>query len=289
MVAASVPLSTPALWITGVERALMLGGLTVAFGGLAGRGLARQYKGPRPGPLPPPWALRACVVGLVASAALLVTALAGPGVAKSLAQPPVAGLGAAATAPIALGEMVCFALAALLLRLRQPGPSVIPLAGVVLAEGIRAHPEGIIPVAGALITFCHLLPAILWAGMLLYALRTAHAWRGYPAAAQGIMRLYATAAAWLFAIVLVTGVVSALVLVPIGSLLTTDYGLFVIAKAVVVGTAALLAVAGRLKLRGQPDPGDRPALVTRLEVGALAAALVITGILTVLTPPARPI
>ena len=61
--AASVPLTTPGLWLTGIERGLMLAGLALALGGLAGRGLARHYKGARPGPLPGPWALRGSLLG----------------------------------------------------------------------------------------------------------------------------------------------------------------------------------------------------------------------------------
>jgi copper transport protein len=270
-----------------VERGLMLAGLALALGGLAGRGLARQYKGQRPLPLPPPWALRGALVGLAGSCALLVTALAGPGIAAGLAQPAPPGLRSGGTAEIAAVDAVLFALAALVVRLRRPGWGAVLLAGVVLAEGIRSHPEGVIPVAGALVTYCHLLPAVLWAGMLAYALRTAIAWRGYPAAAQGIVELYATAAAWLFALVLITGIVSALVLVPLHSLLTTAYGGFLIAKVVIVCVAAGLAVAGRVRLRRPASPGG-PALVTRLEICALAAVLAITGILTVLTPPAKP-
>ncbi len=180
-----------------------------------------------------------------------------------------------------------FALAAVALRLRRSGLAAALLSGVVLAEGIRSHPEGVIPAAGAFVTYCHVFPALLWAGMLFYALRAALAWRHHPDAAQGIVRLYATAAAWLFGVVLITGVVSALVLVPVGSLLTTAYGRFLIAKAVIVCVAAGLALAGRRWLRRQAEPGAGPALVTRLEVGAMAAVLLITGILTVLTPPAR--
>jgi copper transport protein len=122
--------------------------------------------------------------------------------------------------------------------------------------------------------------------MLCYALRAAIAWRAYPVAAHGIVRLYATAAAWLFAVVLVTGVVSALVLVPLGSLFTTAYGLFLVAKAAVVCVAAGLAVVGRMWLGRQRAAGSGPALATKLEVVALAVVIAITGILTVLTPPA---
>jgi copper transport protein len=287
LAAASVPLSAPGLWLTAIERALMLVGLAVALGGLAGRGISRYYKGSRPGPMPDPWAVRGSLLGALASAALVLTAAAGPGLAASLARPPAPGLGHGATAEIAAIELALFALAAFLLRFRHTGWGALLLCGVVLAEGIRAHPEGVIPVAGALLSFCHVLPAVLWAGMLLYALRTAVAWRGDPAAARGAIRLYSSGAAWLFAIVVGTGVISALVLVPIGSLLTSTYGLFLIVKAAVVCLAAGLALAGRILLRRRPESADGPSLATKAEVAALALALAITGILTVLTPPAK--
>ena len=291
---AATSLGTPALWLTGAERWLLLVGLSVALGGLAGRGLARQYLArddtpAAPGRLPPPWALRGSLAGLVASAALLVTALAAPGAAATLARPPAAGLGGRGTAVIAAAELACFAVAALLLRLGRPGWSVAPLSGVVLAEGLRAHPQGMIPVAGALLTYCHLLPAVLWAGMLVYTARTAIAWRAGPAAARGLFRLYGTAAAWLFGIVVVTGVLSAVLLVPVSSLLTTTYGRFLVAKAVLVAVAAALALASRAGLRRPAPPGTGLPLAVRLEIGALAAVLAATGLLTVLTPPAKPV
>jgi copper transport protein len=286
--AVSVPLPTPDLWLTAVERSVMLAGLAMALGGLAGRGLSRQYKGERAGPLPEPWALRGALLGLAASAALAVTAWIGPVLATRLAVPAPDGLPGGGTARIAVIEAALFALAAVLLRMRRPGWAAALLTGVIVAEGVRSHPEGVIPVAGAFVTYCHLTPAVLWAGMLFYALRAGIAWRANPTAAQGIIRLYATAAAWLFTLVLITGVISALVLVPLSSLVSTTYGLFLIAKAAVVCVAAGLAVAGRAWLRSRPETGAGPPLVTRLEICALAAVLAITGILTVLTPPAKP-
>ena len=283
--AAAVPLTTPDLWLTGVERGLMLAGLAVALGGLAGRGLARYYKGARPGPAPGPWALRGSALGAAASAILLATALIGPGLAAQLARPNPPGLTSGGTAQIAAIELALFAVAAVFLRMRRSGPAAVLLSGVVIAEGIRSHPEGVVPAAGALVTYCHVFPAVLWAGMLFYAVRTAIAWRNHPAAAHGIIKLYATAAAWLFALVVISGVISALVLVPLGSLFTTTYGLFLAAKAVVVGVAAGAAVTGRMWLRRHPAAGAGPALATRLEVVALATVTGITGILTVLTPP----
>jgi len=261
-------LSQPVVWETAVARWLLFAGLAVALGGLAGRGLARQYKGRFPAPLPAPWALRGSLVGLVASAWL-------------------AGIGASRA--LSLVELVAFALAALLLRLRQPGWAAAALLAVVVAEGLRGHPETIIPVVGALITYCHLVPAVLWAGMLVYVLRAAIAWRDHPEEMRSLVRLYATAAAWLFALLVITGVISALVLVPLHSLLTTTYGRVLIVKAALVVLAAGFAIAGRVWLRRRPDRGAGPALATKLECATLATVLAVTALLTALTPPATPI
>jgi copper transport protein len=286
--AASVPLTTPALWLTGLERSAMLIGLAVSLGGLAGRGTLRHYKGPRPAPLPTPWALRGSLLGLAAALALVVTAVAGPNLAARLAQPPSSGLGTHATETIAIAEAICFALAAIALRLRRPSWSVAPLCGVVLAEGVRGHPEGIIPGAGAFLVYCHLLPALIWVGMLFYTVRAAMSWRSDPAAMRSLIGLYASAAAWLFAIVVVTGIIAALVLVPVHSLLTTTYGAFLIAKAVIVCVVAGLAIAGQRWLRRPEAAGVGPALATRLELAGLFVVLLVTGVLTVITPPAKP-
>jgi copper transport protein len=268
LAASTARLSSPVVWETAVARWLLFAGLAVALGGLAGRGLARQYKGRFPVPLPAPWALRGSLLGLVASAWL---AAIGPSRA------------------LCLVEVVAFALAAVLLRLRQPGWGVAPLLAVVVAEGLRAHPEHIIPVIGALITYCHLVPAVLWTGILVYVLRAAISWRNHPEEMRGLIRLYATAAAWLFALLIVTGVISALVLVPLHSLLTTAYGIVLIVKAALVVVAACFAVAGRVWLRHRPGRGAGPALATKLECAALAAVLAVTALLTALTPPASPI
>jgi copper transport protein len=265
---AAARLSQPVVWETAVARWLLFAGLAVALGGLAGRGLARQYKGRFPAPLPTPWALRGSLLGLVASAWL-------------------AGIGSSRT--LSLVEFVAFALAALMLRLRQPRWAVAGLLAVVVAEGIRGHPETIIPVVGALITYCHLVPALLWSGMLVYTLRTAISWRDHPEEMRGLIRLYATAAAWLFALLVITGVISALVLVPLHSVLTTTYGRILIVKATLVLLAACFAVAGRVWLRRRPARGAGPALATRLECATLAVVLAVTALLTALTPPASPI
>jgi copper transport protein len=242
-----------------IFRWLMLAGLAGALGGLAGRGLARQYKGTVPAPLPPPWALRSSLLGLAAAAGLTVVIFSARALLTLDAHPAVAALVTVSQGGLTAVECAAFALAAGALRLRQPGLSVMPLLAVVLAEAIRAHPEGIVPVGGALLSMVHVLPAVMWAGMLVYTLRAAVAWRRDPVAMRGLVRLYANAAVWLFAVVVLTGVVSALVLVPLGSLLTTAYGIMVIVKAVLVAAVAAAAIAGRAWLgRAVPVQGDDP-------------------------------
>jgi len=273
-------LASPVTWETAVARWLLFAGLSVALGGMAGRGLARQYKGNFPAPLPPPWALRGSLLGAAASAwlALIAAGLVHLGRLSSTTAGRIAGF-----------EFVLFLLAAGLLRLRQPRLAVLPLLGVVAAEGIRAHPESVVPVAGALITYCHLLPAAIWAGMLVYVLRAAIAWRYHPDDMRGLVRLYATAAGWLFAVLVITGVISALVLVPFRSLFSTTYGWVLIVKVVLVAVTVGLAAAGQVWLRRRPARGAGPALATKIECATIAAILAVTGLLTALTPPAKPI
>jgi copper transport protein len=271
-------------------RWLMLAVLAGALGGLAGRGLARQYKGAARAPLPAPWALRSSLLGLAATAGLTVVIFSARALLALPAHPAVAALLSTGQGGLVGVECAAFALAAGALRLRQPGLSVLPLLAVVLAEAIRAHPEGLVPVGGALLSVVHVLPAVMWAGMLVYALRAAIAWREDPAAMRGLVRLHANAAVWLFAVVVLTGVVSALVLVPLGALLSTGYGIMVIVKAVLVAAVAVAAIAGRAWLGRVPDPAQSaaPARATRLECYGLAAVLAATAVLTVLTPPATP-
>jgi copper transport protein len=287
VLASADSLSAPGLWLTGAERAVLLIGLCVALGGLAGRGLAKNYKGDQPTPLPEPWIMQGCLLGMGGAAALIVTALVDPGLATALSHPLVPGPRASATLVIAIAEFACFGLTALLLRIGKPGATLQLLLGVVLAESLRAHPEGLLPFAGALLTICHLLPAVLWVGMLVYVLQAAIAWRADPPAMQAIIRLYANAAAWLFAVVVITGIASAALLVPLHSLLTTDYGIFLIVKSALVAVVAGLALGSRRALNRRLAPGAGPARVTKIELATLVVVLIVTGLLTVITPPAK--
>ncbi len=282
--AASAP-AAPGQWPLAVARWLLFAGLAAALGGLAGRGLAGLCRHAPPVPLPGPWALRGSLLGLAAGIVLAVLQLGGGSLLAGLGHLSVPRLLSSGPGVIVAVEVASFAAAAVLLRMRRPAWAVGPLLAVVAAEGLRAHPESVAGVGGALLTWAHLLAAALWAGMLLYVVRAGIAWREHPGAVRALVRLYSRAAAWLFALVLVTGVVSALVLVPLGSLLTTDYGRVLIVKAALVGAAAALALAGRRWLRRPPAGGAGPALATRIESAVLAGVLAIAALLGTIAAP----
>jgi len=285
--------SSPGQWPAAVLRWLLFAGLAVALGGLAGRALAAWFRGGARGtlagtvrcPLPAPWALRGALLGAVASAGLAALDLGGGSVAGGLEHFSVPRLLSGSAGVIIAVEFGSFAAAAALARLRRPGWAVLPLLAVVVAEGLRAHPEDVVPAGGAVLTWAHLLAAALWAGMLLYVVRAALAWRASPASVQGLVKAYARVAAWLFALVVGTGVIEALLLVPLSDLFTTGYGRVLVVKAGLVGVTAVLAVAGRLWLRRRPAAGAGAARVTRIESGTLAAVLAAAAALTTFAAP----
>src|ERR1700691_5153743 len=113
----SARLSMPIVWETAVARWLLFAGLSIALGGLAGRGLARQYKGTFPVPLPAPWALRASLLGGAANAWLALIAVGGAGLVTGFAHVP--RLVSTTAGAIAGTELALFVIGAGLLRLRR--------------------------------------------------------------------------------------------------------------------------------------------------------------------------
>ncbi|QIY99080.2 CopD family protein [Streptomyces sp. S1D4-11] len=158
------------------------------------------------------------------------------------------------------------------------------MAAVVVAEALRAHPQAEQAVAGPVLTFIHLAAAALWLGALVQVLRTTVSWRGEQAAARGLLSAYARLAAWLFAAVVTTGVIAALLLVPLGDVFTTTYGQVLLAKIALVAGAAALAYLARRRLHAAP--GRLPYRPARVEASALIVVLAVSATLTVLRAPA---
>ncbi|MCZ0990932.1 CopD family protein [Streptomyces diastatochromogenes] len=184
---------------------------------------------------------------------------------------------------LSLTEVAGFAFAAVAVLVRRRRWAVVPLAAVASRRPC-ARPQAEQAVAGPVLTLVHLAAAGLWVGALVQVLRTMAVWRGERAAARALLLAYARLAAWLFAAVVTTGVIAALLLVPLDDVFTTAYGQVLVAKIALVAVTATLAYGARRTLHGTPD--RLPYRPARVEVSVLAIVLALSAILTVLRAPA---
>ncbi|MFF3875203.1 copper resistance protein CopC [Streptomyces sp. NPDC001978] len=255
-------------WLLFTALALLLGEATLSR--LAARVPDAPSRRPRT------WSLPAALFGC--AAALGLTALViGDGSLRS----------AIDTRPgmLSLIEVAGFALAAVAVVVRRRRAwAVIPLAAVVVAEALRAHPQAEQAVAGPVLTFVHLAAAALWVGALVQVLRTMVAWRGEHGASRKLLLAYARLAAWLFAAVVTTGVIAALLLVPLDDVFTTGYGQVLVVKIGMVALVAALAYAARRRLHR--TTGRLPYRPARLEASVLAVVLALSATLTIMRAPA---
>lgn len=270
-------------------RAVLFAALCVPVGELFVNRLARSVPDAPPA-APRGWAPYAAAVGFVAALGLASVVATGNLVPHSLAEIDVGGLYASRDGKLALIEVNAFLVAGLCARSARPAAQVWPLAAVVAAEALRAHPTTEqSPLIGSGLTLVHLTCAALWVGGLLYALRTLRRW-GPTEAGAALLGLYARVAVVLLAAITATGVWSTLRRMPPGTVLdqltATAYGRVLLAKVLLVAVVAALAVWARFRLRRAPDPltACSPA---RAEVVALGVVVVVSGLLTALPVPIR--
>ena len=270
-------------------RGVLFAALCVPVGELFVNRLVRSLPG-APADAPGSWAPYAAAAGFVAALGLASVVSTGNLVPHSLAEIDVGGLYDSRDGKLALVEVNGFLAAGLCALSRRPAAQVWPLAAVVVAEALRAHPtteHG--PLLGSGLTLVHLTCATLWAGGLLHALRTLRQW-GPSEAGPAVLGLYARVAAVLLAAITATGVWSSLRRMPshtiLDQLTTTAYGRTLLAKVILVTAVAVLALWARIRLRRADDPltASAPA---RAEVVALGVVVLVTGLLTALPLPIR--
>ncbi|MFE9447439.1 CopD family protein [Streptomyces sp. NPDC006739] len=270
-------------------RAVLFAALCVPAGELFVDRLVRRLPGV-PDERPARWAPYAAAAGFVAALGLASVVSTGDLVPHSLGQIDVGGLYRSREGRLALLEVNAFLLAGLCALSRRPATQAGPLAAVVVAEALRAHPtteHG--PLLGSGLTLVHLTCAALWVGGLLSALRTLGRWRS-DAAGAGLLGLYARVAAVLLAAITASGAWSSLRRMPPGTVLdqltTTAYGRTVLAKVVLVGAVTVLALCARRRLRRAADPLSA-CVPARVEVLALGLVVAVSGLLTALPLPIR--
>ncbi|WUH51228.1 CopD family protein [Streptomyces sp. NBC_00443] len=273
----------------GLLRTVLFAALCVAVGELFVNRLARSVPGAPPA-MPRSWAPYAAAAGFVAALALASVVSTGNLVPSSPADLDVGGLYATRDGKLALLEVNAFAVAGLCALSRRPGTQLWPLAAVVVAEALRAHPTTEhSPLLGSGLTLVHLTCATLWVGGLLYALRTLRGW-GVREASVALLGLYARVAAVLLAAITATGVWSSLRRMPpdtvLHQLTETAYGRVLLAKVILMVAVGALALWARIRLRRAAEPlaACSPA---RAEVVALGVVVAVSGLLTALPVPIR--
>lgn len=276
--------STKGAWETTVLRGLLFAALALSLGEYVGPWLFRRI--PNRPKFARAWMPWTTIGGAAASAGLAVLLLGDGSLIAGLTRPSFSIL-ASSPGVASVIALLGFLLAALGSRLLGPRWSWLPLLAVVAAEALRAHPGSANPSLGIPLTVIHLGVAMLWAGALVYVLRTAGAWRKEPDAARAAIAAYSRPAAWLFITVAVTGLGSALLLVPLSQIVSTDYGRVLVIKVFVVAAAAAFAWIARRRLQRKATP-EHTVRAARLETAALAGVLALSAILTVLPPPADP-
>ncbi|MGW0821127.1 CopD family protein [Streptomyces sp. NPDC002845] len=272
-------------------RAVLFAALCVPVGELFVARLARRLPG-APLESPRSWAPYAATVGFVAALGLASVVATGNLVPHSPADIDVGGLYETRDGRLALLEVNAFAAAGLCAVSRRPATQVWPLAAIVVAEALRAHPTTeYSPLVGSGLTLIHLLCAALWVGGLFHVLRTLRMrpWRTTETGAA-LLGLYARVAAVLLGVITATGVWSTLRRMPsetvVEQLTTTAYGRVLLAKVFVVAVVAVLALVARVRLARASDPLSACALA-RAEAVALGVAVTVSALLTALPVPIR--
>lgn len=270
-------------------RALLFLGLSLALGGWVGGVLVTRSTG-RASPVRPLVASGSS--SALAGAAVLLAHVVG--IDGSL----VRGLTTSSAVQLLCAEAALLAVAAATSRRPARGAlAVVALVGVVLLEGVRAHPGQATGAVGVALTVVHLGAAAIWVGALVHLIRVGLAWRGQPLAAWVAAGAYARLAVLLLLVVAATGTVSALTLLPTAADWTgTTYGRVLLAKlALFVGVVAAAAVARTHHRRAVDDGTDvrdrrrRPWAVgsaAKVETALLAVLVVVAAGVTSATPPA---
>jgi copper transport protein len=271
-------------------RWLLFAGLAISLGGFIGQLLTRRRGAEIEADLPTPWLMAGAVAGLLGAAGLALLVAGSGSLSAGVNEFGCAKLATSRPGAVALAEVGAFAAAFVLFLARRQWLGVGCLGVVAIAEGLRAHPDAAAGSVGALVTIAHVLAAAVWLGALLHVVRVGLARRRSGVPNAGLVAAYARMALVLVLALLATGVIAALLLIPVGDLrpvLTrTGYGRWLLVKFGFVALALGLAVWARRFLRRRTDLAQ-PSVATRYEVVTLVAVVGISSVLTAVTPPVR--
>ncbi|MFK4071413.1 CopD family protein [Streptomyces sp. NPDC029674] len=278
-------------WITFL-RGVLFAALCVQSGEVFAARLARRVPGAPLDRLPRGWSSYAAWAGCAAALGLAAIVANGNLVPREFADLDIGRLYDTRDGRLALVEVNAFLVAALCARSRRPAVAALPLAAVIVAEALRAHPPvEDAPLVGSGLTLVHLTCGALWAGGLLYVLRVLRRWRSAsPEEGVAVLGLYARVATALFAAITATGVCSTLRRMPpstvVDQLTETAYGRVLLSKVLLVAVVGVLALLARRRLRRTADRVSA-YVPARGEVIALGLVVALSALLTAVPVPIR--
>lgn len=258
-----------------LPRVMLFLGLALALGGLVAAWDAARVTGRRPAIRP----LRRVGAALAAAGAAGQLLVIG-GTPDRIVDLVRSG----GPARLLLAELMLLLAAFLVPRIRPMAAwPAAALVGVVLLEGVRAHPGKVGGGPGVALTVVHLLAASVWVGGLVHVLRLAVRWRGTTEPIQVVVASYARTALVLVAVIAATGTANALLLLPAWrDVVETSYGQLLIGKLGVFLAVVAAAAAARSLLRRRSGRALGRAAV--LEAGLLVIVVIASGALTTATP-----
>ncbi|MBJ8340838.1 copper resistance protein CopC/CopD [Antrihabitans sp. YC3-6] len=263
-------------WRDAVLRWLLFTGVAVSLGGLLAARFTSSARAENSAlPTVRSWTVAGALIGLAGVAGLAFALVVYAGT--------VAALWQGRSGLVLIVEAIGFVLAITLTSIRGRTWPAAALLIVVAAEGVRSHANLAAPGWGAVLTGIHLAAAAIWVGALLHTVRAVVAWRHQRAAVRWVLAGYIALAMWTFVVVITTGAVTALLLIPIADVVTTSYGRVLLIKLGLVAVASGLAFVARLALRsGQRT--DKAPTVLRAENIVLVVVLAASAV-RVSTPP----
>lgn len=262
-------------WTGVVSSWVFLIGLLIAIGGLVSEKHVWQHITP----------LR---VTAPVAAPSVIAALAAVAQVFSLAAISDLSVGTALAARsgyLSLAEAVAAGTAAVVATSRWRGWSLVALLVAGTAAAYRGH-SGIGGWWQAPVNALHVGLAGMWLGALLHLALLL--WRRRAELREFLVpaaRRYSSLAIWSVPLLLVAGVMTALGEIDLGELTTTAYGRVLVIKLSLVTAALLLALAGRRSLGREPPRVRLLRRLTSFEAGALAAVVMVTGVLVNTAPP----
>lgn len=162
--------------------------------------------------------------------------------------------------------------------------ALVPLAVVIAADGIRSHAGTTFGGLGAVLTGVHLAAVTIWVGALVHTTRAVVAWRAASNAVRWVLASYIRLALLTYLVVMTTGVISALLLVPLPQLVSTAYGKVLLIKLGLVGAASAVALGAR-RIHRDTRRATRLQTAMAIEAAVLVVVLGASAVLVSTPPP----